>query len=469
MGEKKRRLALGAQAKPPPAAASVDDLLRGARALLATGNARDAFARAQQALALAPRQPEVLYVLGLSCLAVGAADAGIGLLGTAVAARPQDAGYRSALGRAMAGAGRLGEAAEHLRIASETQADAQVNRDLGAVLVHLGRAREAEVAYARAAELAPGRADVHEALARLRYERNALDEAQDSYHHALALDPELIYRLNIGSARSDSPATSAGDPFSRVGTSPQPASQVVRPGPAFGGRPRAASVEEALRAECEVRSMRVIDEFLDDPLGYRQRALQMKFLHSSNQAGINYPGQQTAAQPCDAIMQRIAGALGRGIKWDSPDNGAFRYSPADAAARNDIHVDSPDRNEIFAAVLYLSLPEHCRGGTVFWRHRATGWERRPSPAQLAGSGYASFREFEKRWMPVDRQRPFGELQRERNAAWECVLDVPMRFNRLIVYRSDFFHSIGELFGDRPENARLVQLFFFEAMGSEPNR
>jgi hypothetical protein len=57
------------------------------------------------------------------------------------------------------------------------------------------------------------------------------------------------------------------------------------------------------------------------------------------------------------------------------------------------------------------------------------------------------------------------LLQERDAAWECVLEVPMRFNRLIVYRSDFFHSIGELFGDRPENVRFVQLFFFEAMAA----
>jgi hypothetical protein len=161
-------------------------------------------------------------------------------------------------------------------------------------------------------------------------------------------------------------------------------------------------------------------------------------------------------------MRRIARVLGRDIKWDSPDNGAFRVSPADATARCDIHVDSEVRTDIFAAVLYLNLPEHCRGGTLFWRHRATGWERRPSPEQLAGRGYASFSQFEKRWMPVARQRPFGELQQERDAAWECLLEVPMRFNRLIVYRSDFFHSIGELFGERPEDSRFVQLFFFEA-------
>jgi tetratricopeptide (TPR) repeat protein len=465
MGEKKRRLAMGVQAPPSPAAPSVDDLLSGARDLLAMGNARDAVGRAQQALALDPGRPEALHLAGLSCLAVGAAGTGIGLLRAAVAARPQDGGFRSGLGRALAGTGQLREAAEQLRLACEGSADAEVSRDLGAVLVHLGRRRQAEEAYARAAELAPGRADVHEALARLRYERDALAEAEESFGRALALDPGLIHRLNIGSAHGAGQAAATGaedDLFPRGSAPAQPAWHAVRPGPAATGRSSTSSAEEVLRTACEARSMRVIDDFLDDPLGYRRRALQLDFLHSSKQAGINYPGLQTAAQPCDAIMRRIARVLGRDIKWDSPDNGAFRVSPADATARCDIHVDSEVRTDIFAAVLYLNLPEHCRGGTLFWRHRATGWERRPSPEQLAGRGYASFSQFEKRWMPVARQRPFGELQQERDAAWECLLEVPMRFNRLIVYRSDFFHSIGELFGERPEDSRFVQLFFFEA-------
>jgi len=178
---------------------------------------------------------------------------------------------------------------------------------------------------------------------------------------------------------------------------------------------------------------------------------------------VNFPGIQTGAQECSAIMQRIADALGCDLKWDSPDNGAFRLSSAADTARCDIHVDSDAGNDSYAAVLYLSLPEHCSGGTGFWRHRETGWERRPSAEQLAALGYASFLDFERRWIPVGRQQPFAELRKQRAQAWDCVFEIPMRFNRMIVYRSDFFHAIGELFGDRPENARLVQLFYFQAV------
>src|SRR5262249_36911806 len=151
--------------------------------------------------------------------------------------------------------------------------------------------------------------------------------------------------------------------------------------------------------------------------------------------------------------------------WDSPDNGAFRLSPAAASARCDIHVDGGGRENVYAAILYLSLPEHCRGGTAFWRHRDTGWERSPPKDELAARGYGTFLEFERRWIQTYRLRNFAELQERRAATWDCVLSVPMRFNRLIVYRGDYFHAITELFGDDAQNARFVQLFYFEGTGA----
>jgi tetratricopeptide (TPR) repeat protein len=467
MGEKKRRLELGSTTVTVPTTQAVDAQLNNARRLLAQGKAREAFAQAQGALAMAPQHADTLHVLGHCCLAVGQATMGIGLLQSAAKARPDSDEYQIDLGRALASVGRHSEAVEPLQVAAGRIGNADVSRDLGAVLLRLGRVHEAEAAYQRAAELAQQRADLHEALARLRYDRNALDLAQRSFERALALDPSLIDRLNIGHARSgkaDRIGEARNDPTLTPATPLQPAWLVVT-GPTKTAGPAPSQDETQLQAACEARSLIIIDDFLSDAVAYRQRALQLAYPHSSNAAGINFPGRQSAAQPCAAIMQRLADALGRDVKWDSPDNGAFRISPADASARNDIHVDSDVRNEIYAAVLYLSLPEHCRGGTTFWRHRATGWERRPAPDQLAAAGYASFKQFEQRWMPVNRLRPFSELQTQREADWERVLQVPMRFNRLIVYRSDYFHSIDELFGDRPENARFVQLFFFEAVGA----
>jgi len=46
--------------------------------------------------------------------------------------------------------------------------------------------------------------------------------------------------------------------------------------------------------------------------------------------------------------------------------------------------------------------------------------------------------------------------------WECVMRVPMRFNRLILLRPWLWHTAGPAFGDRPENGRLVFLLFYGA-------
>lgn len=77
-------------------------------------------------------------------------------------------------------------------------------------------------------------------------------------------------------------------------------------------------------------------------------------------------------------------------------------------------------------------------------------------------GYASLLEFQKRNLPPNRRMPFAQWLQRREATWEWLFEVPMRFNRLVMFRSDFFHAITTLFGDSFENGRLVQLFHFEA-------
>jgi tetratricopeptide (TPR) repeat protein len=466
MGERKRRLAGGAAAVATPAVAAtaptaVDALLGHGAALQAQGRMQDAFKCFQDALAASPGHPAALAGLGATSVALGQVELGLGWLGMAATAQPDDAGIRTTLGQALAKVGRLKDAAAHLRAGLAVSHRAEDARDLAAVLVHLGETAEAEHWFAVAARQLPDRADLHEALASLQYQRNALEAAVASHRRAAELDPGLTRRLNIGFARHR-PGTTPGHAHGNA------AMKVRLPG--TGAAPSPAALEPAaLRAAIEDRSLLVLDDFLDDPLACRAHALALTYATGRELGAVNFPGIQTAAQECSAIMQRIADALGCDLKWDSPDNGAFRLSSAADTARCDIHVDSDTRADSYAAVLYLSLPEHCAGGTGFWRHRETGWERRPSAEQLRVLGYASFLDFERRWVPVGRQRPFAEWRKERAAAWDCVLEIPMRFNRMIVYRSDFFHAIGELFGDRPENARLVQLFYFQAVDQARDR
>jgi hypothetical protein len=129
----------------------------------------------------------------------------------------------------------------------------------------------------------------------------------------------------------------------------------------------------------------------------------------------------------------------------------FRIATAgsESRARLRMHVDG---NSYWSGIVYLSLPEHCRGGTDFYRHRELGTDRAPIyDNEVTRYGAQSCAQFTQQLIERDSNDP---------SKWEHVMTVPMRFNRCVLFRPWFWHTSGESFGDRGENARLIQLFFF---------
>jgi Flp pilus assembly protein TadD len=432
---------------PPPvssASGDADRLLAEGRALHARGRPQEAFGRYQRALALVPDNPEAQHLLGVAYASLGQAPIAVAFMRRAVTSRPDVADYRVNLATALAGLGQLDEAERELQAACAlAPADVAARAELAALQRRLSRLDDAEQTFAQAAALAPQRADLHEALAQLQYRRGALPEAVASAGRASALSAAAASRLNIGFAHHATPLAL-----------PPPAPRVkadARIGP------------QALAEACAERDLVVWDDFLDDPQASRETALALCAEAARASVLGNFPGVQSLAQDCQATMQRIADALGRPVKWDSPDNGALRVSLASDEARADVHVDNPTLPRIFGGVLCLTLPQHCRGGTGFYRHRGTGWARRPDPVQLQERGFASFLDFQRRCLPANRRQSFDQWHRQRDATWEWLFEVPLRFNRLVLFRSDFFHAITDLFGDAPGNGRLMQLFHFEAL------
>jgi hypothetical protein len=95
-----------------------------------------------------------------------------------------------------------------------------------------------------------------------------------------------------------------------------------------------------------------------------------------------------------------------------------------------------------ALVLYLTRDVDAHGGTAFWRHRVTG------AARIDEGDTSLFEAVRGDW--------------NNRAAWEQRGEVPMRFNRAVIYESAWFHSRYpfEAFGDCPENGRLIAVAFF---------
>lgn len=447
MGEKKRRLAMQAQqagtAPRPPQTDGARALEVGLQAHRA-GRLVDAINAYNDALRRSPGMADAQHYLGLALLQSGQQVLGLHWVKQSVQAAPANAQFRFNLGNALRDFDK-GAALEQLQQAAALDpADHGSQLACGELLEEAGRFDEAVAAFERARALQPGRWETLKKLARLHYETNRIAQAREYLAAGIALHPPLAEEASIGEA---APGIYTGS----RGTNIDPAS--------LGKDSKAAALSDFVRDA----GMHIIDDFLPDPDAYRAAALSLPF-RERNYKGQNYPGIQTAGTACQGIMDRIAHTLGMPIKFNSPDNGSYRLSFADSTARSDIHVDNEHGNNIqqFAAVLYLNFPQQCQGGTSFWRHRPTGWDRRPSRDALRQNGYDDYRAFRRRWLPNTEEIGFNELKTRREA-WDLILEVPMRYNRLVFYRSHFFHSISDVFGTSREDARFVQLFTFEAM------
>lgn len=194
----------------------------------------------------------------------------------------------------------------------------------------------------------------------------------------------------------------------------------------------------------------VIDDFLADPRKAREKALSLEY-DPANKHG-NYPGLLSIETlPIEGLDARISAVIGYDV-MAAPDtsHGHCRLTLKADKGRSGVHVDPC----FYSGILFLSLDEHCRGGTDFFRHRRTGLENIPTdPARLAATGYADANALIEDVVNRDTTKP---------AKWERTMRVPMRFNRLILFKPWQFHNAGPGFGNDPETGRLVHLMFFAA-------
>lgn len=195
----------------------------------------------------------------------------------------------------------------------------------------------------------------------------------------------------------------------------------------------------------------VFDDFYTDPMAVRNEALALEYPTPTSRR--NYPGrnskQRLLVQGLEQIVSRIVNEPVKASPQDAHGHCRISLADDDPNRRYYVHVDP---TAYWSGILYLTLPEHCQGGTEFYRHIATNTDRAPLlDNELAASGATSFGEAAD---PI--------IQKDSNdlSKWELLSTVPMRFNRLCLLRPWFWHTAGPSFGDGLHNGRLVQLFFF---------
>ena len=203
-------------------------------------------------------------------------------------------------------------------------------------------------------------------------------------------------------------------------------------------------------------SLIIIDDFLADPDEIRQAALSLEYRKPNEQK--NYPGRNSTQRlnypGLDEIVSELTGEKVVGSA-ERNAHGHCRVSLAgdDEARKYFVHVDL---GVVWSGLLYLTLPEHCRGGTEFYRHVETDADRAPIyPHELAAAGVEYYGEAADKIVQKDSND---------RTKWEHTSTIPMRYNRLVLLRPWFYHTAGPSFGTSMENGRLVQLFFFDGVG-----
>lgn len=186
-------------------------------------------------------------------------------------------------------------------------------------------------------------------------------------------------------------------------------------------------------------SVLYFDNAVPEPWELRQRAL------ASSYDDVDVPNDATykrvSVQPIPELSVAVEHALGRPLQTVGT---AFRLNYGGELANNYVHADVGYGS--IAAVLYLSRPQACAGGTAFWRHTPTG---------------ASFHGPEVPVSDWDREEP---QHRPGVRLWQQEALVPMQFNRLVVYSTQRFHSRWPhaAFGTCPEDGRLIAIGFFNS-------
>ena len=196
-----------------------------------------------------------------------------------------------------------------------------------------------------------------------------------------------------------------------------------------------------------IANLTIVDDFFPDPPVVREMALSHDFTQEPEHDGHKYPG--FAPVKDDRFLRYLEGLLYQSTGTEFNIRMAhFAAGTADHRTVQWIHADNGCAK--FAGVVYLF--DDPGWGTAFWRYSAFATDTLSETIELI-RGVQSAEEV------ASDLREIGRLMFK----WTRTDYADSRFNRLIVYPTDRFHSRWPEhgFGDKPENCRLTLAIFFD--------
>jgi len=172
-----------------------------------------------------------------------------------------------------------------------------------------------------------------------------------------------------------------------------------------------------------IQTMLLIDDFFANPMEVREKALAFTYppTHANDQYGGRTSIKTLLPPDSDQGFSQFLREPLRGR--EDTAHGRCRISFQDTERRGEIYVDL---GCAWSGVVYLTLDEHCQGGTEFFRHKRYGTDRAPFSDEEARSVY-SIESVDDVYEQVIRQGGRDLSQ------WEHIQTVPMRFNQAIYF------------------------------------
>lgn len=198
-----------------------------------------------------------------------------------------------------------------------------------------------------------------------------------------------------------------------------------------------------------IKTYLVIDDFLDEAMQLREVARKLDYPERAEQQ--NYPGRNANRRILiDGLDQAVSNLVGEPLRpTPGTSHGKFRLTLGSDTGKAAVHTDSSH----WSGILYLTLPEFCQGGTDFYRHVPSQMDHSPyTEEHLQKAGLKDFSEVGEKLLLADTNDP---------DKWEHIMTLPMRFNRLVLFRPWLYHNAGPGFGDSFDNGRLIYPLFFD--------
>lgn len=185
----------------------------------------------------------------------------------------------------------------------------------------------------------------------------------------------------------------------------------------------------------------IIDNFYSEPYSVLEYLKTQEFYPDYG----NHPGVRTKENFDPTVKNALQSALysiaGEITSWEEMQyNTCFNVCTAED--RTWIHADCYND---WAAVVYLTPNAPIESGTGLFRHKETG---------LFAAPRLDNGELDHKWV-----NKLNEDARDWTK-WEMVDYVANKFNRLVTYRGDLYHSAINYFGKDFNDARIHQTFFF---------